>query len=164
MDGSAIDGGVRAAATLYHDGVLASTLQKYLSKVNEHTVYEAEVVGIGLRIELIGWEGASLQASIAVNSKVAIQAMQPTAVGSGAYIMDRVHGTAACLQRETPQLKLTVRWVPGHMGVPGNERVDAEAKKAAWKEESNRQALPGWVQWQLPISKSAAIRVEHGYG
>jgi len=52
-DGSAIDGGVGAAATLYHHGVRISTLRKYLGTVDAHTVYEAEVVGIGLGIELI---------------------------------------------------------------------------------------------------------------
>jgi len=160
-DGSAIDGGVGAAAILFRNGIRMATLRKYLGRANAHTVYEAEVVGIGLGIELIRREEVSLQASIAVDSKAAIQATQSTAAGSGAYLMDRVHSAAARLRREKPQLTLTVRWVPGHTGVPGNELVDVEAKKAAREEESDRQTLPGWAQQQLPISKSATLQIFH---
>ena len=97
-DGSAIDGGIGVAAILYCDSRRISTLQKYLGKVNKHTVYEAEVVGIGLGLELIRREEGSSQASIAVDSKAAIQATQSTRAGSGTYLMDRVHGVVARLQ------------------------------------------------------------------
>jgi hypothetical protein len=144
--------------SLFHNGIQKAVLRKYFGTANEHTFYEADVVGMGLGVELIQREIANGRASIAVNSKAAIQATQATAARPGAYLIDLLHGTALRLQTSHPELHLTIRWVPGHSGMTRNEAADGEAKKAARKDESSRQDLPGWARRAFPMSKSATLQ------
>jgi hypothetical protein len=53
-DRSSINGGASASAVLYTNGRRRDTVQYNLEPESEHTVYEAEVVGIILCIALIG--------------------------------------------------------------------------------------------------------------
>ncbi|KAJ7101791.1 hypothetical protein C8R44DRAFT_552232, partial [Mycena epipterygia] len=50
---------------------------------------------------------------------------------------------------------LTIRWAPGHRDIPGNERADEEAKRAAQEGSSDLDDIPGPYRPTLPISKSA---------
>ncbi|OCH84713.1 hypothetical protein OBBRIDRAFT_712456, partial [Obba rivulosa] len=50
---------------------------------------------------------------------------------------------------------LTLRWVPGHMDVRGNELADTEAKKAASGISSHPTRLPRILRSMLPASSSA---------
>lgn len=51
---------------------------------------------------------------------------------------------------------MTLRWIAGHSGAPGNEAVDAEAKKAASGESSPEDQLPEFLHHgRLPNSLSA---------
>ena len=43
---SSIEGGVSAAAILYKNNQLIKTKRVYLGSANEHTIFEAELVGI----------------------------------------------------------------------------------------------------------------------
>ncbi|KAI0630018.1 hypothetical protein C8Q77DRAFT_1016294, partial [Trametes polyzona] len=52
--------------------------------------------------------------------------------------------------------RLTVRWVPGHLGVPRNELADEEARTAAGGETSERRSLPKALRKGLPINAAKA--------
>lgn len=55
-------------------------------------------------------------------------------------------------------IKLNVRWVPGHMGIKGNEEADWLAKKAIEKGSSPTHWLPGVLCKGLPGSIGACTQ------
>jgi len=52
-DGSGIGSGIGAAVVLFRNGEEKCTLRKYQGKEGEHTVFEAEVMGLALAAELV---------------------------------------------------------------------------------------------------------------
>ncbi|KAE9407132.1 hypothetical protein BT96DRAFT_752125, partial [Gymnopus androsaceus JB14] len=51
-----------------------------------------------------------------------------------------------------------ISWVPGHTEMDGNEKADAEAKKAAVGRSSPRKKLPVQLHDPLPRSRTSIIR------
>lgn len=66
------------------------------------------------------------------DSQAAIQAVRNPKRPSGQYVLTRIydHVRAIRSQRQTP-ISITIRWIPAHEGVPGNEAADGCAKAAA---------------------------------
>jgi len=53
---------------------------------------------------------------------------------------------------------LMLRWTAGHISIPGNEKVDREAKKAADNHTSDKEHLPPYLRKPLLINSSAVTR------
>ena len=162
-DGSAHDGGVGAAAVIFRNGQEPRSLIYHLGSDKHHTVYEAEIVGLTLAAKLIMTETQlTSPISIMVDNKAAIQSGASPSTTAGGYLIDQfIRMTLAisntCKAKDL-DVQISVRWIPGHEGIEGNEKADEEAKKAAEGEEqsSPHRQLPRYLRkGPLPHSISA---------
>jgi hypothetical protein len=82
----------------------------------------------------------------------------------GQYLVDTLLAQLDKLYERNPDVQVTMRWTPGHVGVPGNEYADEQAKKAAEEDSSPVRDLPQLLRRKdkLPHSKSAAIKTFKG--
>jgi ribonuclease HI len=180
-DGSSHNGGVGAAATLYVGSVKRKTLRYYLGPDTEHTVYEAEAIGLLLCLYLLTTLTRRLHnVFIGLDNQPVIKALNNQHSKASHHILDKIHNLAAHLQAQedskinieakrqakvrkekwTPRTRnvfnLDIHWVPGHADVLENEAIDIEAKAAAEGRSSQAKDLPTFLRKNpLPTSVSA---------
>ena len=154
-DGSGMEGKIGAAAILYRNGNLKTKLRHQLGTQRQHTVYEGEGIGVVLGARLISNEWNIQSANFYIDNRASITATQLTKPNPGHYIFDALHKSIASIRRKHTGIKITVKWVPGHKGVEGNEQADEEAKKAITEGSSDTHDLPKLLRKTLPHSKSA---------
>ncbi len=128
-DGSDIDGRVGAAAILYPPGLRRPrSLFLHLGPSTRHTVYEAEIVATILGLELLRMERGIRKASIALHNMAAIQASTLRSSAPGRYLTDIFHRQLEQLKKTHSELRLTLRWVPGHNDVPGKPQMQQQRR------------------------------------
>ena len=167
-DGSCHNGQVGAAASLFVDKEHKATLRYHLGKATEHTVFEAEAVGLILAAQLlVRLRGAKYPASIYVDNQAAVQSCTRPAARPGHYLLTRFRKLMKHLLKKTniePNM-VTIKWIAGHTGNWGNELADREAKLAANSVDntSPRHQLPAVLKQPLPSSISA-LKQYHNSG
>jgi ribonuclease HI len=150
-NGSGIDGNIGAAAV--------TTLPKcelhfHLSTEDEHIVYEAKVVGLLLALQLLlTLTRAFESATIAIDNQAAIQGIAALCPTSTHHLWEQIDAAAAKLKMTGKTI--TVRWVPGHRNVEGNEAADNAAKEAACGQSSALHRLPHALRRPLATNRSA---------
>ncbi|RPD63611.1 hypothetical protein L227DRAFT_476283, partial [Lentinus tigrinus ALCF2SS1-6] len=93
------------------------------------------------------------------DSKAALQASTITRPHPGHYLTDLFHSSLLKAATAHPAMdRVTLRWVPGHMNVHGNELADDEAKQAARGASSATATLPAGLRKSLSCSATAAKR------
>jgi ribonuclease HI/endonuclease/exonuclease/phosphatase family metal-dependent hydrolase len=157
-DGSGIGGKVGAAAVLYRNGRKIRSVRYHLGSERDHTVPEAEAVAFILALELLGKEKRVRRASLAADNVGSIWRSTSSDAKPMQHIWEMFHKRWVTLNKRFRTLLLTIRWVPGHEGVPGNEEADRMAKRAAEEGSSNAARLPAVLRKALPRSKAAAAR------
>ncbi|OJA09556.1 hypothetical protein AZE42_01138 [Rhizopogon vesiculosus] len=153
------DGNIGSAAVLFRAGAPPHTLRYYLGTEKEHTVFEAEEVGLTLAAKLIVSENnLTFPLSISIDNQAAIQSGEGFDSRPGPYLPDRFRRMMQKLAKDHPDFDVTVRWIPGHEGVHGNEEANKAAKLAAIGKQHNSPTtrLPQYLRLDsLPLSISA---------
>ena len=126
----------------------------------ESTVYAAELQGISLALQIAqeyaSRHGARRDVAIYTDNQAAIWSIAKAEGRSGAYIL-------ADIARQVQELQdngrtVTVRWIPAHVGIPGNEAVDRAAKEATGWREDGRSQQPADPPPQLFTIRSTVKR------
>ncbi|THH14123.1 hypothetical protein EUX98_g9645 [Antrodiella citrinella] len=95
-------------------------------------------------------------ASVAVDNKATMQAAPGFTSQPGHYLLDVLHAAVKALKKKHPSTPITLRWVPGHKGVKGNEVVDEGAKQAARGRSLPKHAIPAGLPKEEPLPVSVA--------
>ncbi|KAI9068413.1 hypothetical protein FKP32DRAFT_1552392, partial [Trametes sanguinea] len=99
-----------------------------LGSEDEHIVFEGELTGMILALDVIESEPRVTRANILLDNKAAIRAVSKRRARPGQQLVELFHKRLRHLKAKRRSLAITVVWVPGHKGVAGNERADMEAK------------------------------------
>ncbi|VDB89214.1 unnamed protein product [Peniophora sp. CBMAI 1063] len=163
-DGSGYEGHAGAAAVLVRtDGVHTErrVLRYRLGPLTEHTVYEAETVGIILGAHLLLTEDAataSRPSSISLDNQAVIRATKHLHKAKpGHSLLDRFRDLAyRLIQIRRYPFSLGIYWISGHDDAELNEFVDGQAKLAAEGDESAASELPACLHAKPRLSVPAA--------
>lgn len=160
-DGSAHNGKVGAAAILMQPDEPHRTLHYHLGSDKQHTVHEAENIGILLALHLILTERSRNRTfAIGTDNQAALEAFDSN-LRSPAHHISREAirlGNMISKRSRGRNHALTLRWTAGHAGIPGNELADKEAKKAASGLTSDKKLLPPYLRRVLLTNPSAVIQ------
>ncbi|THH16335.1 hypothetical protein EW146_g4286 [Bondarzewia mesenterica] len=164
-DGSMQDGKVGTAAILLRQGRPPRHLQYHLGKEGQHTVYEAELVGMILAAHLAFTEpNSGHPTSLSVDNQAALTSASRIKPRSGQHLIKEFIRLARRLKQKHANTgySLIIRWVAGHEGVEGNKLTDEKAKEAAAGTSSHKDHLPTYLRGNSPLlSDTSAMRQDY---
>src|SRR5437773_2959514 len=94
------------------------------------------------------------QCVIYTDSQAAITATTKPGKQSGQSLIQSTIDSIDRLKIEQPNINLTITWIPGHEGIPGNEKADEAAKSAA----ENPTSAPTVLCTPLKSSRNQTIK------
>ncbi|KAF9568704.1 hypothetical protein CPC08DRAFT_609896, partial [Agrocybe pediades] len=118
-----------------------------LGSLTDHSTYDGEAVGLILAAWLLRSHcGARVGVdaiSIYTDCQSAISTVFDMKPGPGQYLFSAFHNLIAPFKDTGHSAtKFNIRWISAHSNVPGNERVDEEAKLAAQGDSTPNLFLP----------------------
>jgi len=160
-DGSAHNGKVGAAAVMIQPEQPHRILHYHLGTDKQHTVHEAENIGILLALHLIITERSRNRSfAIGTDNQAALEAFNSNLKSPAHHISREALRLGNMISKRSRgrNFALTLRWSAGHAGIPGNELADKEAKKAARGMTSDKNLLPPYLRRDLLTNPSAVIQ------
>ena len=105
-DGSGFEGGIGASALLYIKERLVKVLRVYLGSSLEHTVYEAEGIGLVMGLHLLNGLSRQLtQATVlGTDNQAVIKALRNQKSHTGQYLLNAIHKSAEQLHAKQDRL------------------------------------------------------------
>ena len=105
-DGSGFKGVIGASALPYINERLVKVLRTHLGSSLEHTVYEAEGVGLLMGLHLLNGPSCELTQTtvLGTDNQVVIKALGNQKLHTGQYILDAIHNSAERLNAKQDQL------------------------------------------------------------
>lgn len=154
-DGSGNEENIGAAAVMYKKGrkTPIKTLQFYLGSSEHHNTFEAEGVGSLLGTWLLRTtpETRGKMVTLFTDNQALVLAIRSNNVKSGQHIITELTKMAKDLS-----CALTIKWIPGHSEIAGNDKADELAKEAAERKSSRSRDLPLLLRKPLPTNASSA--------
>jgi ribonuclease HI len=136
------------------------TRAAYMGPNTVSTVYAAKLQGISLALQIAQeyaeQGGRRRNIAIYTDNQAAIWSIAKAEGRSGAYILEEIASQVQRLQEMGRPV--TVRWIPAHVGIPGNEAADTAAKEATGWRESSRRCPPAATPPKLYPLKSTLKR------
>ncbi|KNZ74446.1 hypothetical protein J132_06958, partial [Termitomyces sp. J132] len=163
-DGSGHHGNIGAAAVLYREGQKAKVMRKRIGGEEKHTVFEGECVGQAMGFELLRREVRGRNrgrrrirtVTVGTDNQAGMKALEAPGRGTARYIVDEILKGIQKVREIDPSMRIRVYWTPGHAGIPGNERADREAKKAAEGKDTETKGL-ALLRKPLKASRAAVL-------
>lgn len=160
-DGSGFENQVGAAAVTLSRHNQADVSRKfYLGDLSSHTVFEAEVVGTLLALDIARSIPRTSVVTIFLDNQAAIRALMRPRAQPGQLYLDAFHRTLKSILSTRRSFRVHLAWIPGHEGVVGNETADSYAKDAAGGVTSPLHRNIPALTLPLPTS-AAACRAAH---
>ena len=126
-DGSGINEGIGAAMYCYTNQHVE---QRYLGKKSESMVYAGELEAIHMAV-VHAKDLMQKELRIFSDSQSAMKSLAKPKCQSGQAIIARILDEIDALYLTTSSYALQLEWVPGHVGIDGNEKADQAAKSVA---------------------------------
>jgi len=151
---------------LIHKGRHTQTLHYHLRSDKEHTVHEAESVGILLGLHILSSrKSKKVLAAIRVNNQAAIKAFTSDLRNPGHHLIREALRIASKISKERKKggknkHMLTIRWTAGHKRIEGNELADREAKEVAKGHTSDTKLLPRYLRKPV-LTNSSTVKKAH---
>lgn len=156
-DGSGIDGEIGAAVACL---LTQQTHTVHMGLDTDSTVYTAKLKGISLALQIAQEyeerRGERRKVAIYTDNQATIWSAAKAEGRSGAYILADIAERVKTLQ--DIGRPVTIRWIPAHTDIPGNETVDRAAKEAAGWREDGRRHPPADAPPRLYLIRSTVRR------
>jgi ribonuclease HI len=128
---------------------------------SEHTVFESEVVGAILALDIIAATPRLTDVDILIDCQPAITALAAPKPQPGQYLLAAFHAVLARLLRVRRTLKIRLHWVPAHVGITGNEAADVCAKEAAQAASSPLATRITLLEKAVSAQREALLNVSY---
>jgi ribonuclease HI len=125
-----------------------------MGKASDHTIYEAELVGLLLGMQLIKTERkGKVKCVLGADNQAVIKALQSELTNLGQHLAAEFLRLAGMVSKNRKgksrhsgdSYGLTVQWTVGHRGIKGNEEADKAAKSAVQGESSPPSSIPIYI-------------------
>ncbi len=93
-DGSGIEGQIGAAATTMNKWGVRTTLRHQLGSTDQHTIYEAELVGIILALHIANKHKGTCKITILTDNQVTIKAFDSNMMNASSYLVPILYEAA----------------------------------------------------------------------
>jgi ribonuclease HI len=131
----------------------------YVGPSDSFTVYGAELIGIMIALNMAIKDPRAKRLTVFTDNQASIISSARPGNQSGQVILRHIHHLVTVLHRRKCQV--TIRWIPAHTGVEGNEMADLLAKHATgWRHKKDPSPRTKGVRWPwLPQLLSSCKRM-----